>query len=417
MEEAPPRIPDIVIDGRQAYQHYGPWSWLAGSYPHPTSTTSSPRASCRFPISISIASPRTAALHRVSVPRLRFRAERDRAGLHHPPDASQRRQRPDAGGRTEDRGTVLCRFGPATGTTSDGATRCCRRSRRAGGTTCINMIPARDSEEDRRFSEDDRDWFRTGSTGRRRTRNTCGTRGPFSAARPSATSTVRRRSCSNRGFIFLFNPNGRRLSAEFTLDDTIGLGARGAFVLRSCFRCRDGWSESRTSASGRPATACRSRIDGGSAMVLEIQPGRRPPDPVLFNAPGTATMDGEALAIAGARGEVGSRPTCSFSCQQGVRRRGDCQWPAGGYRIESADGVTVRAEFDGALFRHYQPVADVPRGFTGGRVAGAFTIPRRIVEQLAARRKAWPIPWTPEDFRATWLGPGAPVAVRSDRGA
>ena len=28
--------PDIVIDGRQTYQMYGPWSWLGGSYPHPT---------------------------------------------------------------------------------------------------------------------------------------------------------------------------------------------------------------------------------------------------------------------------------------------------------------------------------------------------------------------------------------------
>jgi hypothetical protein len=27
--------PTIVIDGRQSYQQYGPWSWLAGSYPTP----------------------------------------------------------------------------------------------------------------------------------------------------------------------------------------------------------------------------------------------------------------------------------------------------------------------------------------------------------------------------------------------
>ncbi len=39
------------------------------------------------------------------------------------------------------------------------------------------------------------------------------------------------------------------------------------------------------------------------------------------------------------------------------------------------------------------------------RVTGQFTIPRRIVDQLAARRKAWPIPWTPDDFKSTWLVP------------
>ncbi len=32
-------------------------------------------------------------------------------------------------------------------------------------------------------------------------------------------------------------------------------------------------------------------------------------------------------------------------------------------------------------------------------------MPRRVLDQLAARRKAWPIPWTAEDLKATWLAP------------
>jgi hypothetical protein len=32
-------------------------------------------------------------------------------------------------------------------------------------------------------------------------------------------------------------------------------------------------------------------------------------------------------------------------------------------------------------------------------------VPERILTQLAARRKAWPIPWTQEDFETTWLVP------------
>jgi len=47
METLRERIPDIVIDGRQAYHLYGPWSWLAGTYPTRPTATSSPRASCR----------------------------------------------------------------------------------------------------------------------------------------------------------------------------------------------------------------------------------------------------------------------------------------------------------------------------------------------------------------------------------
>jgi len=38
-------------------------------------------------------------------------------------------------------------------------------------------------------------------------------------------------------------------------------------------------------------------------------------------------------------------------------------------------------------------------------LSGQFTIPQRIVDQLTARRKAWPIPWTPDDFRTPWLVP------------
>jgi len=42
---------------------------------------------------------------------------------------------------------------------------------------------------------------------------------------------------------------------------------------------------------------------------------------------------------------------------------------------------------------------------TGGRVTGRFSIPQRIFDQLQARRAAWPIPWTAEDFQTTWLVP------------
>jgi hypothetical protein len=71
----------------------------------------------------------------------------------------------------------------------------------------------------------------------------------------------------------------------------------------------------------------------------------------------------------------------------------------------STDGVTVRASFDGVPFRQYEPVIEPPAGFVGGRLTGTFTIPRRVVDQLAERRKAWPIPWTPEDFETPWLVP------------
>jgi hypothetical protein len=48
--------------------------------------------------------------------------------------------------------------------------------------------------------------------------------------------------------------------------------------------------------------------------------------------------------------------------------------------------------------------ADDP-AFRGGRFTARFTVPGRIFDQLVARRRAWPIPWTAEDYLTTWLAP------------
>jgi len=41
--------PEMVIDGRQTYQMFGPWSWLAGSYPHPTGNDEQPESFTPYP--------------------------------------------------------------------------------------------------------------------------------------------------------------------------------------------------------------------------------------------------------------------------------------------------------------------------------------------------------------------------------
>jgi hypothetical protein len=407
MEEVRRRIPDLVIDGRQAYQLYGPWSWLAGSYPHPTFNDEQPESFVPFP-----------DLHfdRVSADRQRYTAYRYRVYdfapneivpgfiTHQTPRNDETGRMPE--GRTEDRGTVLL---PLRARDWDylGWRYSLLSSIATGGwNNVMNMIPARDSEEGSRFSEDDRRWFRKWidwtQENKDYLRHTQPILGPPSIGHVDGTSAI----LSNRGFIFLFNPNGRRLSAEVRLDDTIGLSARGAFVLKELFPL----SGRRVGKPNVGVWAAGDRvpiaIDGGSAIVLEVQPWSPTTDPVLFNAPGTATMDGETLAIAGARGEVGSTTDLFVQLPAGraaaaVTINGQ---PAA-IASRAPTGVTVRATFDGAMFRQYQPVVEVPDGFAGGKVTGTFTIPRRIVDQLAARRKAWPIPWTPEDFRTTWLVP------------
>ena len=69
------------------------------------------------------------------------------------------------------------------------------------------------------------------------------------------------------------------------------------------------------------------------------------------------------------------------------------------------DTVTAHAHFAGTPFGQCHPVGTYDPAFTGGGWQGGFTIPARIFTQLHRRKAAWPIPYTPDDLKATWLGP------------
>jgi len=69
------------------------------------------------------------------------------------------------------------------------------------------------------------------------------------------------------------------------------------------------------------------------------------------------------------------------------------------------DGVELRVTFDGAEFRRLQAAAVGESTFAGGTVRGELTIPKRVFDQLAARKRSWPIPWTADDSLTTWLVP------------
>ena len=93
---------------------------------------------------------------------------------------------------------------------------------------------------------------------------------------------------------------------------------------------------------------------------------------------------------------------------------------AAGIVARRGDAVEIAARFGGAEFHQLQPVVAWDSTFTGGHLSGTFTIPRRVFDQLRARRRAWPIPWTAEDYRTTWLAPErlllyAPFAQADDK--
>jgi hypothetical protein len=148
-------------------------------------------------------------------------------------------------------------------------------------------------------------------------------------------------------------------------------------------------------------------MDGGSALVLEVQPGAVALSaPMLFGAPGTAAIAGGELSIDGVRGEMGTTRDLlvllpPVSPVIAVRVNGQ-SLP---FTRAGAGIISIPVSFAGAPFSHYQQIGAVDSAFSGGRYSARFTVPPRVFDQLAARRKAWPIPWTAEDYRTTWLAP------------
>jgi hypothetical protein len=128
--------------------------------------------------------------------------------------------------------------------------------------------------------------------------------------------------------------------------------------------------------------------------------------PRLFNAPGTASLKDGQLELQGVRGEVGTSAEMLVQVPAGQRVTGV---RVNGREVAFAqagpDLVTASVAFEGASFSRAQQVGTYDASFAGGTFTGRFTVPRRVFAQLEARQEAWPIPWAPEDFRATWLAP------------
>jgi hypothetical protein len=122
-------------------------------------------------------------------------------------------------GRTEDRGTVPL---PLRARDWDylGWRYSLLSSIATGGwNNVINMIPARDSEESSRFSEDDRRWFRTWIDWTRENKDYLRHTQPILGPPYIGHVAIRTRDPLESQ---LHLSSSNRLSAEITLDDTIG---------------------------------------------------------------------------------------------------------------------------------------------------------------------------------------------------
>jgi hypothetical protein len=410
MEELRRRVPDIVIDGRQAYHMYGPWGWLAGSYPHPTFNDEQPESFVPFP-----------DLHfdRVSADRERWTAYRYRNYEFAPSElvpgfiTHQTSRGDDTGEMPEkktDRGVMLLPLRARDWDYLGWRYSLLSSIAVAGWNNVIDMIPARDLEENQAFSDADRKWFRkwidwtnTNKEYLRRTRTIIG---QPAIGHVDGTAAI----AGDRGFIFLFNPNGKRMNAEFALDDTIGFTGRGVVKLTELYPL-----EGRL--IGKPGAGFWSAgdrvsvpLDGGSAMVIEMTAASgRPADATLFGAPGLLRMKGPVVVIDGVRGEAGTTRDLLVAMPPGSGAAGPSEVRVNGQLARFTRGqagtISIPVTFEGAPFRASQQVGQVDPAYQGGPFSAKFTVPQRVFDQLAARRKAWPIAWTSEDYRTTWLAP------------
>jgi hypothetical protein len=414
MESLRRASPHIVIDGRQSYQMYGPWSWLAGSYPHPTGTDEQPESFLPYP-----------DLHfdRVSADRTRFvnywyrnyqfapaeiipgyathQTERSRNA---PADSETTGHSPKvkmmyARDRVRDWDYLGFRYSflSSIGT--------------GGWNNVVDMIPARDPEEAKHFSVADktwiRDWLNWTIQHKEYVRHTRTILQQPAVGNVDGTSMI----VGNRGYLFLFNPNYRSLTAAFHLDATIGLTNGDKFLLREVY-------PQRGRLLGKPGAGLWSfadevhlTLDGTSATVFELIPAQSSAQPIILNAASdnsssskpAAVLTGSTLSLSHIAGEPGTQqeigvllPTAIHIEKMSVNGRAVEPTQTGRY-------VSAGLHFSGARFAHSQQISLTPD--TEGMLKGTFLVPKRIVTQLANREKAWPIPWTREDYETTWLAP------------
>ncbi len=291
---------DAVVDGRQQYQGFGPWTWLAGSYPHPSLTDEQPESFKAFP-----------DLHtdRVSADRQRFAAWTYRVERFTPPEImpgfiTHQSERVDEKGvmrrdrfRPKDWDYLGWRYSllSSIGT--------------APFHHVVNFIPARDTEEFAALSEDDKGWFRRWldwtDENARYLHALRPIIGPPMAGRVDGTAAI----VDDRGLVFLFNPNPGRKEARFRLDASIGLVKGERFMIKELYP-----EEGRLVGSAQGLWARGDEVvltlPGREACVYEVFPAPAEiAEPVLFNVRGAAALSSTRLVLTGVTGEPGtSRP-------------------------------------------------------------------------------------------------------------
>ena len=399
LEELRKRAPDIVIDGRQQYHGYSPWIWLAGTYPHPTGGDEQPESFESFPdLHFDRSSGTQQRLTSYWFRNIQFCPTELMPGF-----IGHQTARKNADGDVPYDVDFNIRdwdyLGWKYSLISSVAT--------APFAHCVDMIPARDKREHDLFMKDTdsltfiRGWFDWTDENADILRNLRSIIGPPAIGRVDGTAAFK----GDRGFIFLFNPNHRKIQAEFSLDTNIGLKEGEQFLIRHLYP--EKWKYVGTPGTGvfSYGQTFSMLMDGTSAWVLEVMPPPKGGEPILFNVRGTARFENGTLTLSDVRGEIGTRVDIQVLLPKGKKVETVIINGQKSPFRQKARIVSVRCRFKGAAFAHNQAVTKYDPSFNGDTVTATFKIPKRIFRQLAERKKKWSIDWTEEDLECTWLAP------------
>ncbi|HOW85648.1 MAG TPA: hypothetical protein P5119_00635 [Candidatus Aminicenantes bacterium] len=387
---------EAVVDGRQQYQNFGPWTWLAGSYPHPTLTDEQPESFKAFP-----------DLHtdRVSADRQRFAAWTYSVERLTPPEIMPGFITHQSERNDEKQVMRRDRFRPRDWDALGWRYSLLSSIGTAPFHHVVNFIPARDAEEYAALSDEDKAWFRRWldwtDENARYLHALRPIIGPPLAGRVDGTAAI----VGDRGLVFLFNPNPGRREARFGLDAAIGLAKGDKLMIKELYPEEGrlvGSPEGFWSRGGQAAWTLRGR----EAAVYEIFPAPAEiTEPVLFNVRGAAELAAGRLALTGVVAEPGTSMTIVVRVPDRARVRAlTVNGVVHPFKLDQGV-VTATVRFAGRAFGQSQSAGPVPDGFTGGIYKARITVPQRVLAQLAERKKSWPVAYTDDDLRAPWLGP------------
>jgi hypothetical protein len=396
LEELQLRVPGIIIDGRQQYQWFGPWTWLGGSYPHPTTHDEQPASFENYP-----------DLHfsRVSGNRQRwatwyYHMENFTPWEIVPGYMTHQTPRNDPKGQcvrdrafhTRDWDLLGWRYSVISSVAT------------APFNHVVDLLPARDLTEVAHFTPADQKWLKGWMdwTDENRTllKKLRPIIGPPALGRMDGTAAID----GDHGFVFLFNPNYRELNAEFKLDASIGLSSGDTFVFREMYPRPGVLSGNPNGGAWKRGDSVKISVKGPDARVFEIVPAEKIPRPALLGAAGKVALNGGELVLSDVSGPIGHAldltvllPTGGTVTKASVN--------GATLPFQNRNGtVVIPVSFAGNRFDHCPQIGTISPHFADTSYRAELRIPGHVSAQLAARRKSWPVPYTEEELLATWRG-------------